>query len=585
MGDLYGIDKVKLERIKDKELNLELNMSSRRESIYNLYQMLSFLNRNIIFISDMYLDKEFLKQLLYKNGYLNFEDIYVSSEYGASKYVGDLYKIVADNLIVEPREIFHIGDNWETDIVNAQLAGFETHFYSKPKEVFKNALAAIRNTEIFNDYFKPSNSWLNVEKSRGFLEVRCALALCANKLCDNPYSSFNDNSNFNCNSQYIGYFPVGMFLLGVTQWINKNRNNYNNIHFIGRDGYLFQKAYESMYDETTNYVELSRKALLPLAVYSKEDIYSLNKYLYWNKTTPNKILNALKNIINFDESACRNYKLDSKFVSEKSYLEFLHIVVDKMYDEDKKNHYQKLMKDYFSNIFKENDVLFDVGYSGRSQILISKLLGYPLDGLYIHINDDENLYAQKLLGISIQTYYNFTPSVTGSQREYLFSKQTGSLLEFKPTNHGVELINEEYNNSYADIYCIKEIQENALQFVRDFKKIFNDYLDIMICRNIDISIPFEKLIHNSVEDLSIFKACVFEDELFDGRKEINLCDIWRRDINYHYPTKNVVTKTVITGNPLFDKFSSLKRWKKAIIYMFCDLPLFKAKIKNKLKRK
>ena len=340
-----------------------------------------------------------------------------------------------------------------------------------------------------------------------------------------------------------------------------------------------------MYNEHTNYVELSRKALLPLAVNSSSDIYSLSKYLYWNKTTPRKVLNALKYIINVDETVFNGYKLDERFESENKYLEFLNIIVDKLYDENKKNNYHDLMRKYFSCIFDEHDVLFDVGYSGRSQLLISNLLGYPLDGLYIHINDDENLYAQKLFGITIQSYYGFTPSVTGSQREYLFSKQAGSLLEFRPNGDNVELVNEDYNNSYADVYCIKEIQNEALQFVSDFSQTFSDYLDIMSCRNLDIAIPFEKLIHNSYEDLNIFKACIFEDELFDGRKEINLCDIWRRDIDYHYPKQNIITKKVITNNPLFDKFSSLKQKKKAIIYMFCDFSLFKSKVKNKLKRK
>ena len=398
---------------------------------------------------------------------------------------------------------------------------------------------------------------------------------------------FKEWSYLNYNSQYMGYFPVGMFLLGVTRWIHDNKSQFNHIHFIGRDGFLFQEAYSLLYGEKTNYVELSRKSMLPLSIYSPSDIYSMGKYLAWQKTTPRKVLNALKHIIDY-ETSLKERNLDTKFESEQSYLAFLKTISEKYYNEEKRLSYFRKMKDYFSSIFKENDVLFDVGYSGRSQIILSKFLGYPLHGMFLHINDDENLVLQKEMGIRILSFYDFTPSVTGSQREYLFSKQTGSLSEFKPTIDGIELIHEELDKSYADYYCIDEIQKNALKFVADFKKEFSDYFDILICRNIDISIPFEQFIHNCYNDLEIFSACIFEDELFDGRSQIILRDIWRSNIEYHYPLNahhNLPPAPIESPVQTANGFWSLSKWNKAIIYFFCDFPTFKRKLKERFRRK
>ena len=587
--EIYMLDLDKLEILKHKEINLEIEKSYSRKSVVNLYKMLLFIRKKVVIISDIYLDLNTIESILVKNSITGYHKIFLSSIYGKTKCTGELYGIVAEELNVPSESIYHIGDSWESDFESARRAGLKAYFYARTSEVFKNSISDINNTEAFNSYFKPSNSWFNFEKSCRFFEVRCALALCANKLCDNPYETYKQNTNFNCNSQYIGYFPVGMHLLGVAQWINKNSKDYNRIHFIGRDGYLFKHAYDILYDENSNYLELSRKALLPLSIVNLYDVLSLGKYMSWDRCTPKKILYLLSGVLDIDNKKLK-IDLEAPFESEKEFIEFLKFVIQNFYNEEKRNLLTGSLANHFKGLINKNDVLFDIGYSGRSQIILSRLLGYNLDGLYIHINDDENLLLQKNMGINIKSFYDFTPSVTGAEREYLFSKQVGSLVQFQIVNNEIQYVHEPCDLNYADRYCIGEIQRKAINFVADFKRIFKNEMEMMLCRNIDISIPFEQLIHNSFNDLDVFNACVFEDELYDGRSEIILSEIWRRDITYHYSKKtnnvsqlnNVVQLS--SDDVVFRDFAKNKKWKKALCYYLADKATFKAKFKRWLRR-
>lgn len=579
ISEIYLLDRDKLERIKNKEIELEISKCYSRQSVLNLFKMLLHIKKKTIIVSDIYLDYDTIKAILDKNGIVGYEKLFLSSVYRKTKQDGSLYGEVLKQLKVLPNRVFHIGDNYDSDYLQATRCHINAHFYSKAINAMQYAQRQVEPGAV-NSYFEASNSWLNMQSSK-FMATKCALAICANKLFDNPYIPYDEKTNFNCNSQFVGYFPVGMFLLGTIKWINENGGNYDKLHFIGRDGYLFQKAYELFYGVETNYLELSRKALLPLVVNKAEDIMLLNKYISWTNMSPYKIISILKPILNIDDVSVETSKKEF-FVSESAFNLFLKNLLEKYYDDSKRAEFQNILRRHFQQIIGPNNNLFDIGYSGRSQIILTRLLGYPIDGLFVHIHGDENLFIQKELDINIKSYYDFTPSISGGEREYLFSKQSGSLIRYKVENGTVEYVHEDFDSNYADVYCIQEIQQKALSFIKDFKKFFSDDMDLMFCRNLDISIPFEILMHNSPADIRIFDACVFEDDLFIGKNEIVLSDLWKKDMDYVYGKRNNASNAY---NNDLEKFYKMKRWKKAICYFIMDRKLFKQKWKAYLERK
>ncbi len=78
----------------------------------------------IAFISDMYLDSLFLKEILMREGCAEAEDkVYVSCEYRARKDLGGLYDVVRQDL--QPTSWVHYGDNLRSDVKNAHKHGIE----------------------------------------------------------------------------------------------------------------------------------------------------------------------------------------------------------------------------------------------------------------------------------------------------------------------------------------------------------------------------------------------------------------------------------------------------------------------------
>lgn len=81
----------------------------------------------IAFISDMYLDSEFLSGILKREGCMEDGDkIYVSCEHNARKDTGTLYDVVRKDL--QPEEWEHYGDNKQSDVMMAERKGIKVHF-------------------------------------------------------------------------------------------------------------------------------------------------------------------------------------------------------------------------------------------------------------------------------------------------------------------------------------------------------------------------------------------------------------------------------------------------------------------------
>ena len=95
----------------------------------------------VVLTSDMYLNKEQLKQILKFNGFdLNLiKEIYVSCEHGGDKSSGVLFrKLQSDFPHISPEKILHIGDKLEADFHSPRLLGIQAHHYSTiPEELYR----------------------------------------------------------------------------------------------------------------------------------------------------------------------------------------------------------------------------------------------------------------------------------------------------------------------------------------------------------------------------------------------------------------------------------------------------------------
>lgn len=86
----------------------------------------------IIYVSDMYLPQETVKELLVENGFWSEDDaIYVSSEYGKTKSTGDLYLQIMEDEGISPEKLYHLGDNHYSDVKVPKKLGIKAKHFSE----------------------------------------------------------------------------------------------------------------------------------------------------------------------------------------------------------------------------------------------------------------------------------------------------------------------------------------------------------------------------------------------------------------------------------------------------------------------
>jgi len=123
---------------KKEIMNLELQLE--KECIYVVQSTKSIIdkfrdnNHRIIFISDMYLEKEFIKNLLMHHGlFKSGDELFVSSELLLTKRSGDLFKHVLKTLDIQPFQLHHYGDNPISDVKSPKNIGIHTHLINTTK--------------------------------------------------------------------------------------------------------------------------------------------------------------------------------------------------------------------------------------------------------------------------------------------------------------------------------------------------------------------------------------------------------------------------------------------------------------------
>ncbi|WP_158069655.1 HAD-IA family hydrolase [Moorena bouillonii] len=64
-----------------------------------------------------------INKIIHSAGYDDSEKLFLSSTIGKTKFRGDIYGYVVEKLGCNPEYILHIGDNYQSDILNAKANG------------------------------------------------------------------------------------------------------------------------------------------------------------------------------------------------------------------------------------------------------------------------------------------------------------------------------------------------------------------------------------------------------------------------------------------------------------------------------
>lgn len=164
------------------------------------------------------------------------------------------------------------------------------------------------------------------------------------------------------------------------------------------------------------------------------------------------------------------------------------------------------------------------------------------------------------MNLNFQTFYSYSPGVTGVLRELLMSKQSPSCLCLNVENDKVVPVFKKYNQNYEEKFVISIIQEKAIQLVKDVVAMFGNDIVMLNCQHEDISLAFEYFMSKPrTTDQKLFALGNFEDDLGIGGK-ISTYDVWNRQV------KSIANGF---GNEIDLSFDWIhSKWKRAICLYF-----------------
>lgn len=606
ISEHYGIDHKVTDQIRDLEKDLEYRFCQVRGAGLELFEYAKYIGKHVILISDMYLDRKTIENILEKNHISGYENIYLSCEKRALKWNGELYFEAFHDLGITDRDIIHIGDTWKSDIEGAQTAGIRSIFFPKAREVFENKISGC-DTNRCSDIAKQLCDCNNIdyENIKANLGYRCMQAISANYYFDNPYRTFHPASDFNIDPYFVGYCLLGMHMLGLAKHLHTiwKDYKYKGIAFLSRDGHLplkiFRQYAQCMHEEAkTLYVQASRKAVMPVLIKEKLNFYQLPvEYRAHSPKTLTDVMSfAMKNGQDSipawrDILQSNDLIWDKTFENKQSFHRFISLFLKHEYDPCKHRLEQEKVRRYYGQI-PDHWIAFDVGYSGRIQSAICAAAGKPVDAAFVHEEYQTSTKLKDICGYRIFSFYNYKPEISGLIREHLLSDVAGSCIGFEELDGKIIPILEPDCHIWPDRFTVMSIHQGASDFAGAFLKFFGGYIDIVDYPEEVISMPFEAFLrYPNPMDMHLFSASYFEDTVFGARQEINIEEFTMqnlRNIGWPEPEKSepgfVQTPLNDDEKRILEMINGSSQIKRALVWLLLDFSFLIEKIKLNIKR-
>lgn len=444
----------------NEELEAEGELLIANDCILPIYKH-ALNTKRVIITSDMYLPERFICQILEREGFEGYEQLYLSSSVGKTKHSGELFELIISELGKENR-LIHIGDSYRSD-------------FEIPR---KHGVDAIHiPTKIEKDTFK----------------------LRGNGIEENILNSFlNNTSPIGENKYYrFGYEKFGMFLWGYSKWLHKSvkDSDIEDVYFFSRDGLIMKKAFDALYNDVqTHYLEVSRRSLrVPILWMNNELSHVINMISPSKLVSLTTIFDGVGLDINNYRSLIEKYgftietTFDRKELLENKNLNSLYSELGADIETVSKKEYELLVKYIDQNHLSGNFAIVDIGWSGGMQRYLIEILNKleidaSVKGYYIGVADYYKRNIEVVPDLDLNGYlFDFLHDKNTKDKrsafvglfETLFLEQGGSVRNYRIENENVTanrlpyeyLVNGKPSFEYRNVM---NIQRGAIDFVKRF---------------------------------------------------------------------------------------------------------------------
>ena len=462
---------------KQLELEAETELCYANPYMKEVWDILRSRKIRLVVTSDMYLKREFLEELLRKNGFEGCEKLFISNEYGKGKHDGGLYDTVREYLGCE--KIAHVGDNKKSDVDNAKKHGFQSFLY-------------LNSGYVGNPYRTD----------------------CMSRMIGSAYSGLVNN-RLHCGLESYpmlyeyGYVYGGIFVLGYCRYIHKiwQETGADKILFLARDGDLLKKVYDKLYPGSpTDYFLWSRLAAVKLC--SGENILDFVRRFVYHKSngayTAGKIFRDMG-----QEELLQGFELGDVMIDSKNADKLEKYILDNA-DKIAEGYKPDIRgaKRYFAHMLggSRKALAVDVGWAGSGGYAIGRLaddwgFGTEIIGVIAGTNTetcDQPDASEALLQSKRMYAYCFSQShnrhiyeahdVTAGHNiffEMLLGSESPSLKGFKENGEPVFSQNERDNAQTVSL-----IHKGAMDFVEDYMTHFGNIPFMLDISGSDAYAPF-----------------------------------------------------------------------------------------------
>lgn len=226
---------------RQAELNAEMDCLRMADEAVEALSLLKQHGLRAIAVSDMWLDQEWLRELLEKFD-LFFDEVFSSGTLKRSKTRGTIFKVVEGYMNCGSEAFLHIGDNLKADLLQPRLHGWKSIW-------------------LPNDYQHPVKQVVPAKVKRTFLQqTGCQEILQALHVSPAPDSSA---PYFRLAYDYLA--PL-LIILSIVQWRRFLAQDIEMAFYIARDARIMMEVYDAIFDLLPGscpqrYIRLSRRSV------------------------------------------------------------------------------------------------------------------------------------------------------------------------------------------------------------------------------------------------------------------------------------------------------------------------------------
>ncbi|MEN3324133.1 HAD family hydrolase [Mariniflexile soesokkakense] len=411
----------------------------------------------IYLVSDFYSSKSLFEGLLKNHGINDlFDDVYSSASLGKSKETGDIFNHIISLMSIKKETVMMIGDNKNSDFLNANKAGLNSFLLPHKKYLKRNRKKSLGNDKR------------NLKR-----------------IINNTQKDYKSSKN-------LPYVDYAIFYHFFTErlYYKCRKDGVKDLFFLAREGQFLKRMFDSyqklnrasgIHKVNTHYIKMSRQSSLQIHLKDIEH----EDFDYLNERYPNLDLESFLSHLNcpssikitIAEELKTNLSLTIKnFFNSELFLQLKdNKVFINFYNDHRNTNYdafQNYLNSFGVDYEKSGIYVVDIGWAGTMQESIHTFLHkkIPVTGYYFGVTNIYNIEEKtKRYGLlfSILPYANYYDHLLNANTqlyEQFASADHGSAIAYSNEVPGFVIENHNDKEKWLYYNYIQELQNQMFKY-------------------------------------------------------------------------------------------------------------------------